>query len=57
MVLSFFVLGRFREESTRQIQERFEQRAQAKQARAAESDEAVEDAEDERADDGRTEYR
>ncbi len=52
MVLSYFVLARFREESTRQIQERFEHRAETKQARAAKSDEAVEDAEDDR-----TEYR
>ena len=52
MVLSYFVLARFREESTRALQKRFEQRGQARAERSADSDEAAEDAEDER-----TEYR
>jgi type II secretory pathway component PulM len=52
MVLSYFLLARFREESTRQLQERFEQRGQAKRERAVDADAAAEDAEDER-----TEYR
>jgi mannitol-specific phosphotransferase system IIBC component len=46
MVLSYFVLARFREESTRQIAAAVQRRAEAKQARAADSDEAAEDAED-----------
>ena len=49
MVISYFVLARFREESTQRLQERIERRMQAKQAHA---DELAEDAEDER-----TEYR
>ena len=49
MVISYFVLARFREESTQRLQERIERRMQAKQAQA---DELAEDAEDER-----TEYR
>jgi hypothetical protein len=52
MVLSYFVLARFREESTQRLQERLSQRARAKEDRAKVSDEAAEDAEDER-----TEYR
>lgn len=48
MVLSYFVLARFREDSTRHLQERMERRAAAKQQRrASDSDEAAEDAEDE----------
>ena len=57
MVLSFFVLARFREESTRQLAERLQRRAEAKQAGAPAvngHDEAAEDAEDER---GPVEYR
>ena len=57
MVLSFFVLARFREESTQRIAERLQQRAEAKQAGAPAvngPDEAAEDAEDER---GPVEYR
>jgi hypothetical protein len=50
MVLSYFVLARFREESTRQLADAVERRAAAKQARLGESDEAHEDAEDERTD-------
>jgi len=45
MVLSFFVLKRFREESTQKLAAAVERRAAARQARAGESDEAVEDAE------------
>jgi hypothetical protein len=52
MVISYFVLARFREESTQRLQERIERRTQARQASAAHGDEAAEDAEDER-----TEYR
>ena len=53
MVLSYFVLARFREETTRQLQDRLEHRGEPRQGGAApESDEAAEDAEDER-----TEYR
>ena len=55
MVLSYFVLARFREETTRQLQERLERRGQARQERAAQSDEAAEDAED--AEDDSSEYR
>ena len=50
MVLSYFVLARFRVESTRRLAEAVERRAAAKQARSGESDEALEDAEDERSD-------
>ena len=57
MVLSYFVLARFREESTRRISEAIERRAAAKQARSGESDEAAEDAEDERSDTGPADYR
>lgn len=46
MVLSYFLLARFREESTRQLAERVQKRAEARQAGAGESDEAAEDAED-----------
>jgi membrane protein implicated in regulation of membrane protease activity len=53
MVLSYFVLARFREESTRQLAERVQRRTAAKQAAAAAghgtvhgADEAAEDAED-----------
>lgn len=61
MVLSFFVLARFREESTAELARRIERRAAAKQAAkpaATGPDEAAEDAEDER-DPGRgpAEYR
>ena len=52
MVLSYFVLARFREESTRRLQERLSHRGHVKVDRAKASDEAAEDAEDER-----TEYR
>lgn len=52
MVISYFVLARFREESTQRLQERIERRAQARQVAAAHGDEAAEDAEDER-----SEYR
>jgi hypothetical protein len=54
MVLSYFVLARFRVESTRQLAEAIERRTAAKQARSGETDEAVEDAEDERSG---TDYR
>ncbi|GAB3072148.1 MULTISPECIES: DUF4229 domain-containing protein [unclassified Phycicoccus] len=54
MVLSYFVLARFREESTRQLAERVQRRTEAKQAAAAAGvgtvhgrDESAEDAEDE----------
>ena len=50
MVLSYFVLARFRVESTRRLAEAVERRAAAKQTRSGESDEALEDAEDERSD-------
>ena len=52
MVISYFVLARFREESTQRLQERIERRAQARQEAAGHGDEAAEDAEDER-----SEYR
>jgi hypothetical protein len=58
MVLSYFVLARFREESTAELARRVERRTAAKQAgRPAVSgpDEAAEDAEDERG--GPAEYR
>lgn len=45
MVLSFFVLKRFREESTQKLAAAVERRAAARQAKAGESDEAAEDAE------------
>jgi hypothetical protein len=57
MVLSYFVLARFREESTAAIAARLERRVEAKQAGApavSGEDEAAEDAEDER---GPAEYR
>ena len=61
MVLSYFVLARFREESTRQLAERVQRRTEAKQAAAATGagtahghDEDAEDTEDER---GPVEYR
>ena len=57
MVISYFVLARFREESTRQLAERIQRRAEAKQSGApavSGDDEAAEDAEDER---GPVEYR
>jgi Protein of unknown function (DUF4229) len=57
MVLSYFVLARFREESTAELARRIERRTEAKQAgRPAVSgaDEAAEDAEDGR---GPVEYR
>ena len=58
MVLSFFVLARFREESTAELARRIERRAAAKQAgtpAVSGADEAAEDAEDERG--GPVEYR
>ena len=66
MVLSYFVMARFREESTQRISEAIERRAAAKQARSGQSDEAAEDAEDaretrkaqdERSDTGPADYR
>ena len=57
MVLSYFVLARFRQESTKVLAERLQRRAEAKQAGAPAvrgHDEAAEDAEDER---GPVEYR
>ena len=45
MVLSFFVLKRFREESTQKLAAAVERRTAARQAKAGESDEAAEDAE------------
>ena len=45
MVLSFFVLRRFREESTQKLAAAVERRTAARQAKAGESDEAAEDAE------------
>jgi hypothetical protein len=57
MVLSYFVLARFREESTAELARRIERRAAAKQAgtpAVSGADEAAEDAEDER---GPVEYR
>ncbi|WP_406829554.1 DUF4229 domain-containing protein [Pedococcus sp. KACC 23699] len=61
MVLSYFVLARFREESTRQLAERVQRRTESKQAAAAAGtgtvhgrDEDAEDAEDEG---GPTQYR
>ena len=52
MVLSYFVLARFREESTRQIEARLAQRSREREVPPVDSDEAAEDAEDER-----SEYR
>ena len=43
MVISYFVLRRFREDYSRQIAQRLERRAAEKQKRAAMSDEAAED--------------
>jgi membrane protein implicated in regulation of membrane protease activity len=57
MVLSYFVLARFREESANQLAERLQRRAEAKQSgtpAVSGDDEAAEDAEDER---GPVEYR
>jgi hypothetical protein len=57
MVLSYFVLARFRQESTAELARRIERRAEAKQAgkpSVSGADEAAEDAEDER---GPVEYR
>ena len=57
MVLSYFVLARFREESTAELARRIERRAEAKRAgkpAVTGADEAAEDAEDER---GPVEYR
>jgi hypothetical protein len=57
MVLSYFVLARFREESTAELARRIERRAAAKQEgkpAVSGADEAAEDAEDER---GPVEYR
>src|SRR6476469_5430827 len=57
MVLSFFVLARFREESTTAIAERLQRRVEAKQSGAPAVhgvDEEAEDAEDDR---GPAEYR
>ena len=51
MVLSYFVLARFREESTQRIAQAVERRTAAKQHKGR--DESDEDAED----DGRAEYR
>jgi hypothetical protein len=46
MVISYFVLRRFREDYSREIAEKLERRAEAKQRkRAAQNDEAAEDAE------------
>jgi type II secretory pathway component PulM len=45
LVLSYFVLARFREEATETIAARVERRAQDRRSRAADSDEAAEDAE------------
>ena len=45
MVLSYFVLARFREETARQLAAAGERRAEAKRAKAGESDEAAEDTE------------
>jgi hypothetical protein len=58
MVLSFFVLARFREESTAELARRIERRTAAKQAgepAVTGLDEEAEDAEDERG--GPVEYR
>ena len=58
MVLSFFVLARFREESTAELARRIERRTAAKQAGTPAvrgADEDAEDAEDERG--GPVEYR
>ncbi|SDP71530.1 Protein of unknown function [Pedococcus dokdonensis] len=57
MVLSYFVLARFREESTAELARRIQRRAEAKQSGAPAAhgvDEDAEDAEDER---GPAEYR
>jgi hypothetical protein len=46
MVISYFVLRRFREDYSREIAQKLERRAEAKQKkRAAQNDEAAEDAE------------
>jgi mannitol-specific phosphotransferase system IIBC component len=56
MVLSYFLLARFREESARRLAERVEKRTEAKQRSAStDPDAAAEDAEDERR--GPVEYR
>jgi hypothetical protein len=60
MVLSYFVLGRFREESTQRIAAAVERRSAARQERAsdpARSDEAAEDAEAAQHEDGTADYR
>lgn len=61
MVLSYFVLARFREESTRQLAERVQRRTEAKQAAAATGGGTVrgrdEDAEDTEDEHGPAEYR
>jgi hypothetical protein len=59
MAISFVVLKRFRDDYSRQIAERIERRARAKQQRAASSDESAEDSEDEgtRGPNGPVEYR
>ncbi len=57
MVLSFFVLGRFREESTQQIAERLQRRAEARQSGGGTVQGADEDAEDAEDDPGSVEYR
>jgi hypothetical protein len=57
MVLSYFVLARFRQESTKVLAERLQRRAEAKQSGGPAvhgADEEAEDAEDER---GPVEYR
>jgi hypothetical protein len=57
MVLSYFVLARFREESTQQVVAAVERRSAARRARASDptrSDEAAEDLED---DQGGPQYR
>ncbi len=59
MAISFVVLKRFRDDYSRQIAERIERRARAKQQRAASSDERAEDSEDDgtRGQNGPVEYR
>jgi Protein of unknown function (DUF4229) len=55
MVLSYFVLARFRVESTEQLLTRIERRGAPRQGPEAGSDEAAEDAEDEHG--GPVDYR
>jgi Protein of unknown function (DUF4229) len=58
LVLSYFVLARFREEATSTLAARVERRTRDRQARAGQSDEAVEDATiDGRDEDGPAEFR